>query len=115
MEGTNNKIYGEAGDDQIYVYTQAGGNEFYGGAGEDLFGLIPLDSVENIIGADIIHDYEFGTDTIEVSDSSYITDSEISGSDILLSFYNGGTVRVIGAAENGLSIRDSSTGNMLNF
>ena len=107
-KGSNNTVYGEAGND--YIWISASGNSFYGGAGNDIFEINLFNSTS---GTDIIYDYEFDTDTIQVSDSSVITDSVISESDIILNLSNGGSVKVIGAA-NGISILDSSTGSTFN-
>ena len=107
---TNNTVYGEAGDDHIYL--NANGNIFYGGSGNDLF---DIGWFESNGGTDIICDYEFGTDTLQVPESSVISDSVVSGSDVVLNLRTGGSVKVIGAATNGISILDSGTGKTFNL
>ncbi len=108
-DSTNNTIYCKAGDDHISVNTN--GNKYYGGAGNDLFDIGWFCST---VGTDIIYDYEFGIDTLQVPDKDAIADSVVSGSDILLNLSNGGSVKIIGAATNGISILDSSTGKTFN-
>lgn len=102
---TNNTLYAEAGDDHIWI--NGNDNEFYGGEGKNLY---DIGWFESNGGTDIIYDYKFGSDILQVSDRSAITSSVISGSDILLNLINGGSVKVIGAATNGISILDSGTG-----
>lgn len=106
--GTNNTIMSLDGNDHIYV--NANGNEFYGGAGKDLF---EIGRFESNGGTDVIYDYEFGTDTLQVKDKSIIASSVISDNDVLLNLKNGGSVKVLNAA-NGISILDSSTGKTFN-
>jgi len=111
--GTNNTVYGEAGNDHILI--TAHGNKFYGGSGRDIFEITYSWQYDSSPKTDIIYDYRFGTDTIQVEDKNVIADSFISGSDILLNLSAGGSVKVIGAATNGISILDSSTGKTFNL
>ena len=107
--GVTNTIYGGDGDDHITL--RASGNEFYGEAGEDIFELSPL---QDAAGTDVIRDYEFGKDVIQVCNSGVIVSSVDVGTDKLLNLFGGGCVKVSGAAGR-LSILDSGTGRMLSF
>ena len=111
---TNNVVYAKAGNDHIFVNGD-GGNKFWKWVGAFFADIFDIGwFCEGTGGIDSICDYIFGTDTLQVSDSNDISDSVVSGSDIVLNLRGGGSVKVIGAAANGISILDSSTGKTFN-
>lgn len=114
-EAGNDTIYGGADKDYIYgglgndiLYGENGNDELYGGDGNDsLYGGVGNDVFHYQSGHDTIFDYEAGKDTIKL-DSVSLKKCEISGTDVLLTLFNGGTIRIKNMAGKTIDYRDSS-------
>ena len=89
-------LWGDNGDD--HLYGSSGDDYLYGGNGNDTF------CYEN--GHDTIWDYEEGEDTIRILYSDF-EKSEISGNDIVMTFFDGGTLTISGNAKHAVTFIDS--------
>ncbi|SEH26841.1 hypothetical protein [Selenomonas sp. KH1T6] len=86
-------IYGQGGDDTIY-----------GGAGKDVIWYGTGD------GADIIYDFQSGTDVLHFYNSAQLDSVATSGTDVLLTVGNG-SVKLVGMTNQRVDITDAGGNN----
>lgn len=94
----NDKLYGDADDD--ILIGGLGNDTLTGGTGSDLF------VYES--GSDVIADYTVGIDKIQVGES--ISSASLKGTDVMLNFYSGGSLKVKNVKNKKITVIDAATG-----
>jgi Ca2+-binding RTX toxin-like protein len=100
--GGNDRLFGGNGVDTLsgglgndYLYGGSGSDKLHGGSGNDIF------VVGNSDGVDIISDFDSVRDTLQILGVTGVTSfaglsMRQDGADVLITFSNGGSVRLVG-------------------
>lgn len=99
----NDTLYGGADDDKLYgseghddLYAGSGNDTLTGGVGDDIFIFTSIDASD----ANVIRDFELGTDEIEIENyDANTTTLQVVGSDTLITLASGATILVEGVTD----------------
>ena len=94
-------IDGGAGNDTLYG--GAGDDTLNGGSGRDRFWFTEVSN-----GVNTINDYQVGVDTIVLNDGVVISQSTVSGTDVVLTLSTGGTINIVGATGKDIAFEDNN-------